>query len=201
VAALVDGGGQPHDSHSRALSAMRYPVVRPVSRPVTIPTHAKEHLMVSKQRRPADGVPVLVDEPLGDPSDPRDTPPPSQRPGLRGTIVTASGLNVLAGIWLVVAPFVLGYRSGDPLWNDIVFGAIIALLALVRASSAYRSSGRSASVLSWLNGLIGAWLVISAFWLDASGTAAINDIVLGLAVLILGLLSAMSADELRGRRR
>jgi hypothetical protein len=37
--------------------------------------------------------------------------------------MAASGLNVLAGIWLIIAPFVLGYDDGDPYWNDIVFGS------------------------------------------------------------------------------
>ena len=115
---------------------------------------------------------------------------PGGRDDWRGTVRIASGLNVLAGIWLIIAPFVLGYRDGDPYWNDIVFGAIVAILALARVSGAYR-----ASWLSWVNMLIGAWIFISAFWLDATSTAGVNDIILGAIVFVLGLVSATASDE------
>jgi SPW repeat len=110
--------------------------------------------------------------------------------GWRATAAGASGLNVLAGIWLIIAPFVLGYGGGDPYWNDIVFGAITALIAAARFAGAYR-----ASWLSWLNALIGAWIFVSAFWLDDTGTAATNDIILGAIVFVLAIASATATDE------
>jgi SPW repeat len=51
------------------------------------------------------------------------------------TVATASGLNLLAGIWLIIAPFVLGYGDGDPYWNDIVFSVIVFVLALISATA------------------------------------------------------------------
>jgi hypothetical protein len=63
---------------------------------------------------------------------------------------------VLLGLSLIVAPFVLDYSGGDPYRNDIVFGAIVAVIALVRVAGAYK-----ASWLSYLNGLIGVWLLAS----------------------------------------
>jgi hypothetical protein len=137
-------------------------------------------------------------EPL-QPIDPTRSPAPvggpaTYGPGGRGdwrtTVMFASGLNVLAGIWLIIAPFVLGYSNGDPYWNDIVFGAIVAVLALARVSGAYR-----ASWMSWLNMLIGAWIFISAFWLDNTSNAGTNDIILGAIVFILGLFSATASDN------
>jgi hypothetical protein len=110
--------------------------------------------------------------------------------GWRSTVMVASGLNVLAGIWLIIAPFVLGYGSGDPIWNDVVFGAIVAFFALIRIAGAYR-----AEWLSWLNALIGAWVFASAFWLDSSGRAQWNDIILGAIVFVLGLISATARRE------
>src|SRR5438105_1507816 len=90
----------------------------------------------------------------------------------RSTVATVAALNLIAGIWLIIAPFVLGYGNGDPYWNDIVFGAIVAFFALIRLSGAYR-----ADWLSWLNALIGIWIFVSAFWLDATMTAGWNDII------------------------
>ena len=113
----------------------------------------------------------------------------SGRGDWRSTVMAASGINVLAGIWLIIAPFVLGYNDGDPHWNDIVFGAIVAVLALARVAGAYR-----ASWMSWLNMLIGAWIFISAFWLDNTSTAETNDIILGAIVFVLGLISASASD-------
>jgi hypothetical protein len=104
--------------------------------------------------------------------------------------MAAGGFNVLAGIWLIIAPFVLGYDDGDPYWNDIVFGAIVAVLALARVAGAYR-----ASWMSWLNMLIGAWIFISAFWLDDTSNAGTNNIILGAIVFVLGLISASASDE------
>jgi hypothetical protein len=61
---------------------------------------------------------------------------------------------------------VLGYGNGDPYWNDIVLGAIVAFFALIRMSGAYR-----AEWLSYINALIGIWIFVSTFWLDATSTA------------------------------
>jgi SPW repeat len=110
--------------------------------------------------------------------------------GWRSTVMVASGFDVLAGIWLIIAPFVLGYGGGDPYWNDIVFGAITGLIALARVAGAYR-----ASWLSWVNALIGVWIFVSAFWLDATNAAKTNDIVLGAVVFVLAIASATASDE------
>ena len=113
-----------------------------------------------------------------------------KRSDWRSTVVAASGLNIIAGIWLICAPFVLGYDNGDPYWNDIVFGAIVTVLAFARTFGAY-----GASWMSWLNMLIGAWIVASAFWLDDTSTARVNDIIVGGVIFILGAASATASDD------
>jgi SPW repeat len=125
----------------------------------------------------------------------RETPvmppePPPRRGGWRDTVVLLSGLNVLAGIWLIIAPWVLNYRAGDPKWNDVVFGAIVALFGLVRAGGAFRESW-----LSWLNAAIGVWLFIAAFTIDSSRTAGWNDVILGVIVFVLAIGSASASEE------
>jgi hypothetical protein len=40
-----------------------------------------------------------------------------------------------------------------------------------------------------LNVLIGAWIFISAFWLDGTGRASWNDVILGAIVFILGIIA------------
>ena len=119
-------------------------------------------------------------------------PPPAapQRRDWRAEVAGASGLNLLAGIWLIISPWVLNYRSGDASWNPIVFGAIVALFALVRVAGAYRESW-----LSYLNSLIGIWLFISAWWLADSAQAFWNVLIAGVVVFVLGVLSASASDE------
>jgi hypothetical protein len=109
--------------------------------------------------------------------------------GWREEVKNASALNLLAGIWLIIAPWVLAYPGSDPRWNDVVFGAIVAFIALLRVAGAYR-----ASLLSWLNAAIGVWVFIAAFTIDSSATAGGNDIILGAIVFILGVWSASASE-------
>jgi hypothetical protein len=145
----------------------------------------------SPGRRRGDRHPVRDDRRRG--TAPAPGLPPAGAPpagSWRDEVTGAATLNVLAGIWLIIAPFVLGYRDGDPYWNDIVFGAVVVLLAGARAFGAYRQAW-----MSWLNMLIGAWLFASAFWLDSSGRAAWNDVVLGIIVFVLGAVSASATAD------
>lgn len=106
----------------------------------------------------------------------------------------ASWLNVIAGIWLIISPFVLGYTNGDSYWNPIVFGAVVAIIALGRLAGGYRSAP-----LSWINMAVGVWLFISAWWLAQSSQAIWNDWILGVIVFVLGAFGA-SAAPIRSRR-
>jgi hypothetical protein len=49
-----------------------------------------------------------------------------KKPDPRRQISRRSSINVLFGIWLAVSPWLLGYGHGDPRWNDIVLGSLIA---------------------------------------------------------------------------
>lgn len=115
---------------------------------------------------------------------------PAARRVAREDALTASGLNLLAGIWLIIAPWVLGYSGADPKWNDVVFGALIGLLAVVRISGPARGPG-----LSLVNALFGAWIFVAAFVIDSSSTAFWNDLILGIVVFVLAMLSASAGDE------
>ena len=125
----------------------------------------------------------------GEPHDPYAPPP---RQDWRSEVAGASGLNILAGIWLIISPWIVGYTSDDHMWNPIVFGAIIGALAAGRAFGLYREAW-----LSWVNALIGAWLFASAFWLAQSSQASWNVGILGVIVFVGALWSA-SASEGRG---
>lgn len=113
-------------------------------------------------------------------------------------IKTASGFDVLAGIWLIIAPFALNYsaNAGSTV-NDIVVGAVVILLA------GYEMIGEHfrQSTASWLNVLLGAWLVFAPFALNIpSGSAAMwNDLIAGVVIGGLALYSALTTpSEIEG---
>ncbi len=53
-----------------------------------------------------------------------------------------SWLNVVLGIWLIISPFVLGFSTPRLLWNDVILGAIIALVGLSNVWSTSRADAR-----------------------------------------------------------
>ena len=108
----------------------------------------------------------------------------------RDAVATASGLNFLLGIWLLTAPYVLGYGDGDPVWSDVVCGALVALLAFARATQALAEPA-----LSYLNLLAGTWVFAAAFWLYDSGRATWNDLIAGAAIAILAALSVTASEN------
>jgi peptidoglycan/LPS O-acetylase OafA/YrhL len=117
-------------------------------------------------------------------------------PARRGDVREAASLNVLAGIWLIISPFVLNYSGADATWNPIVFGAIVGVFALARVSGVDRRAW-----LSWLNGAIGVWLFISAFWLAESTRASWNVAIMGVVVFVLACTSLAVRSPVGGRPR
>jgi hypothetical protein len=108
----------------------------------------------------------------------------------RDAVATASGLNFLVGIWLMTAPYALAYDAGEPFWSDIVVGAVIAVLAFVRATVP-----RTTSTISYLNVLAGTWVFAASFWLYDSAWPAWNDLIAGSVVAILAVLSITASDD------
>jgi hypothetical protein len=107
----------------------------------------------------------------------------------------ASGINVLAGIWLIISPWVLSF-GGHPtaVWNSVILGIVVLLFALGAMSSKFSGP-------SWWNVVFGIWLIISPWVLGFASlsTAATNAVVLGIIVLILALVAA-TAKAAPGRR-
>jgi hypothetical protein len=97
------------------------------------------------------------------------------------------------GLWLLIAPFLLGYADvATTLWNDIIVGAIVLVLAGVRV---WKSADNR--WLSWTNVLLGLWLIVAPFILGYTEiTAALwNDIIVGIGIAALGTWSALAAPK------
>lgn len=101
--------------------------------------------------------------------------------------------NVLAGLWLIAAPFVLGFQAVQVAeWNHIVIGAAVAIIAIIRASD---PDHRAA--MSWTNVVLGVWLIASPWVLNYNGVndAQTNSIVMGVIVILLGAFSAYETNR------
>ena len=125
------------------------------------------------------------------PVDPLRQPDPASIPraSWRSEIKGASGVNLIAGLWLAASPFILGYQQMDPVWTQAVAGAAIALLGLVRIAS-----GAWKSWMSWANASLGGGICLVAITVADSAAAHWNGIGLGALVLVLGVLSASATE-------
>ena len=102
----------------------------------------------------------------------------------------ASSLNIIAGIWLFISPFILGFSGMAAATNAMIVGAVIAILAIIRVFTP-TVTGR----LSWLNFVLGIWLVLSPLFVMSAGMMAIwNSSIVGIVVAILAIWSAQSAS-------
>jgi len=125
-----------------------------------------------------------------------------------------TGWALLAlGVWLIMAPFALGYTAIDAaVINDGAFGVLIVGLA----AYSMVAPRRVAEAFALLATAAGLWVAFAPFLLgytvwqgpdlgqsaapyvaDYPVPAIINDLVVGLSVVILGLMQALSFREWR----
>ena len=53
-----------------------------------------------------------------------------------------SWLNVLAGLWLIIAPWILGYQTAAAKVNDVILGVVVGIIALIIAVSRPQTAPR-----------------------------------------------------------
>ncbi|MCW8196028.1 SPW repeat protein [Proteobacteria bacterium 005FR1] len=112
---------------------------------------------------------------------------------------TASMLNVIAGAWLIISPWALGYSEVlAATWNEVVVGALVIVFAAIRLAAPDRYAG-----LSWINAVLGVWLIIAP-WAFQYGevvvAAAWNETLIGIAVAFLAAISATTTARLKANR-
>ncbi|NMH97546.1 SPW repeat domain-containing protein [Pseudonocardia acidicola] len=104
-----------------------------------------------------------------------------------------SALVVVAGIWLLVAPLVIDrVGSRDGVWSDVAIGAALVLSGSVRIVFPVRTV-----LLGLVNAALGVWLVLAPFALHYQGVsvpARANDLLVGMAVTVLAVVSAINCS-------
>jgi hypothetical protein len=110
---------------------------------------------------------------------------------------TASGVNILLGVWLIVSPWAFDYSGRSAALSSVTVGALIALLAAIRLASLHNSAG-----LSGINLLLAFWTAAAPWIYEyAVNTGALwNNIVVGILISVLAVWSALATDADRRRR-
>jgi hypothetical protein len=101
-------------------------------------------------------------------------------------------LILLLGLWLIVSPFALGYDTTSRIaMNAFLCGAAMALLA---AFDLYKTYVWAVA----LNLLIGVWVAVSpwAAIVADRGAMMTNSVIVGVAVVILGLWELQTDPDL-----
>lgn len=119
--------------------------------------------------------------------------------GASTTAQLADGLTLLAGLYLALSPWVVGFTDlGAMTVVNLVTGFAVAALALGFSSAFGRTYG-----ISWVLPALGVWAIIAP-WLirgDFSTTETIwNNVVTGCVIVVLGLMTA-TLGMARPRRR
>jgi general stress protein CsbA len=93
-------------------------------------------------------------------------------------------INIVLGIWLLIAPAALGYVDAYATNNDRLLGVLVAAAALVALW---------VPKVRYVNVALGVWLVIAPFVLGYFGSRAVaNDIIIGIAVAVFGFVPSQS---------
>ena len=102
------------------------------------------------------------------------------------TTAGPSWLNIVLGIWVIISPFVVQFAQlPAAMWNNVIVGIVIAVLAIIR-TSVPRQPG-----WSWVNVILGIWMIISPFALGVMTTAILwNNIILGIVIALVASGSA-----------
>lgn len=97
---------------------------------------------------------------------------------------------VVAGLWLMVAPPVLGY-DGAPATSDRIAAPLLIAFAFLAVFRITRG-------LRWANLPVGAWLVVGPFMLGSEPAAAASSLVVGALTIVLAPIGRVDQSRYGG---
>ncbi|GIF12866.1 SPW repeat protein [Actinoplanes teichomyceticus] len=113
-----------------------------------------------------------------------------ERAAASGPAVITDGMTLLAGLWLAISPWVVGFDLTAPAVrvNNLVLGIAVAVIAVALTAAPQRMVR-----LSWATAALGAWVVVSQWIIQQSSSSApimINNVVSGALIMVLGVAAA-----------
>jgi hypothetical protein len=99
-------------------------------------------------------------------------------------------ISALLGVWLTVAPDLVGY-GGTPATTHHVVGPLIVAVDIVAAAEVMRG-------LRWLNVGSGVWLLVASSWLGLASVPGVNGAAVGLGVAALALVRGRIRQQFGG---
>ncbi|MEV4175971.1 MULTISPECIES: SPW repeat protein [unclassified Nonomuraea] len=102
-------------------------------------------------------------------------------------VQAADGLTLLAGLFLALSPWIVGFTNlGALTVNNLVTGIAVALLALGFSSAYGRTYG-----IAWTAPLIGVWTILAPWVIrgETNTSGIITNVIVGAIILILGLVT------------
>ena len=103
-------------------------------------------------------------------------------------------INLLVGVWLIMAPFALGYSavSQAATGNDIVLGILLIAFAWWALAALLPPVG-----VGWFQVFCGIWLIAAPylFAYHTGGAGAGNDLVCGIIAIVVGLIESRAIAQ------
>jgi len=109
-----------------------------------------------------------------------------------GQVRLASGLTLIAGLWLIASPFVLT-ATHPMVMSNVAFGILVSVLAAVRLFGAY-----SQTWMSWLCAAAAIWVIVSPWAMLGNALPGptyammVCDVVTGFVIASLATWSALA---------
>jgi hypothetical protein len=107
----------------------------------------------------------------------------------------AAGLVLLAGLYLVLAPWVAGFGGAGVLaLSNTVVGVVLVALAIARTAT------RRLRFLGWVVPVLGGWAALSPWLLryaaqtQPSTAASVGNVVAGAVVVVAGVVVLARGD-------
>jgi hypothetical protein len=110
------------------------------------------------------------------------------------TLPWTLAVSTALGVWLMVAPSVLGTEAGIAN-SDHLVGALVVTFSVIAWAEVTRS-------VRWLNALFGVWL-LAASWFLAGGNSMtiLSDVAVGLLLLLTSLARGITRERYAGWNR
>ncbi|MDQ2900121.1 MAG: SPW repeat protein [Acidobacteriota bacterium] len=105
----------------------------------------------------------------------------------------AGTINLLAGIWFFVSPWVYGAYTSESSLNGWIVGAALVILAAIRLASPPLMSW-----ISWVNCALGVWIFFSPWIFSYTGNTGrfVNSLVVGAIVFFVAIAGAKAMPRM-----